>query len=66
MQDLGELLEDRVAGLVAVGVVHALEPIEIAHDAGERLVQPARVLEHLLQPLLEVPAIVEPSEGVGL
>ena len=66
LENLGELLEDRVAGLVAVGVVHALEPIEIAHDACERLVQPARVLEHLPEAVLEVPAIVEPRQRVGL
>lgn len=61
-----ELLEHRVAGLVAVCVVHALEAIEIAHHAPERLVQSFRVLEHLAQPLLEVPSIVEAREGVCL
>ena len=65
-QDAGELLEHRVARLVSVRVIDALEAVEITHHAGERLVQPAGMLEHLAQPLLEVPPIVEAREGVRL
>jgi aconitase B len=65
-QDARELLEHCVAGLVAVRVVHTLESIEIDHHAGERLVQPLGVLEHLVDPLLEMPPIIEPREDVGL
>jgi hypothetical protein len=65
-QNAGELLQDRVAGLVAVGVIHTLETIEIAHHARERLLQPLRVLEHLDQSVLEVASVVETRQGIGL
>jgi hypothetical protein len=65
-EDLREIAKHDIAGLVAIGVVHALEAVEIAHHARKRLVQPFRMLEHLAQALLEVPSIVEPCEGVCL
>jgi hypothetical protein len=65
-QDLGELLQYRVARLVAMRVIHALEAIQITHHAGERLVESLGVLEHLLDSLLEAPPIVESREGIGL
>ena len=65
-QNTRELLEHRVARLVAIGVVHTLEAIEIAHHAGERLVQPLGVLEHLVDPLLEMPPVIEAGERVRL
>ena len=65
-QDPRELLEDRVARLMAVGVVHALEAVEIAHDAGKGLLEAARMLEHLVEPLLEMPPVVEARQRVGL
>ena len=61
-----KLLQYGIAGLVAVGVVHALEAIQVTHHAGERLVQALRVLEHLLDPFLEVAPVVEARERVGL
>ena len=61
-----ELLEHLVARLVPVGVVDALEVIQVAHHARERLAEPLGVLEHLLQPLVQVAAVVEPREPVGL
>src|SRR3569833_1708170 len=64
LENLRELLEDRVARLVAVGVIDTLEPVQVAHYEGERLIQPLGVLEHLLDALLEVPSIVEPREGI--
>lgn len=65
-ENLRELLENRVACLVAIGVVDTLEPVQIAHHDGERLVQSLGVLEHLLDALFEVPSIVEPREAIGL
>ncbi len=65
-QDARELFEDRVAGLVAVLVVHALEPVQVAHDAGERFGQAARVLEHLVEPLLQMAAVVDRRQRIGL
>jgi len=65
-QNLRELLENFVAGLVPVGVVHRLEAIEVAHHAGERLSKATCVGEHLAEPMLEVPAVVESRQGVGL
>lgn len=65
-EDARELLQDGVAGLMAILVIHTLEAVQIAHHARERLVQPTCVLEHLVQPLLEMPSIVEPSEGIRL
>ena len=52
LEDRRQLLQHRVAGLVPVRVVHALEVVQVAHHAGERLGEPLRVLEHLLEPLL--------------
>jgi len=65
-QDLRKLLEDLVAGLVAVRVVHGLEAIQVAHDAGEGLTEAARVREHLAESMLEVPPVVESRQRVGL
>lgn len=65
-QDACKLLEHGVARLVAVLVVHTLEAVDVAHHAGERLAQPRGVLEHFTQPLLEMPSIVEPREGIRL
>lgn len=65
-EDVGELPEDLVAGRVAVGVVHRLEPIEVADHTCHRLFESARVREHLLEAALESAAIVETSQRVGL
>lgn len=40
VQNLRKLLEHIVAGLVTVGVVHALEAVDVAHHDREWLVQP--------------------------
>jgi len=48
-QDIRELAKDRVTGLVAVGVVDALELVEIAHDARQRLAEARGVGEHVVQ-----------------
>jgi len=65
-QDARELLQHCVTRLMAVGIVDALEAIEIAHHAGERLVEPLGVLEHLLETFFQISPVVEPREHVGL
>ena len=57
-QDLGELAQHLITSLMPVRVVDTLEHVEIAHDARERLIEAERVLERLVQPFLEAPAVV--------
>src|SRR5690349_23325667 len=52
-QNLREFLEHRVARLMPVLVVHALELVDVAHDDSDGLVQPDRVLPHLVEAVLE-------------
>ena len=65
-QDAGELLQYHIAHLMAVGVVHALEAIQITHHHCQRLLEPPRVTEHFLQTLLQVTPIVESRQRIGL
>src|SRR4051812_28226967 len=60
LQDVGELFQHFVTGLVTVSVVDAFELVQVAHDERERLAQPLRVREHLVDALVEVATIVEP------
>ena len=53
LEDLRDRLQDRVAGLVAVLVVHSLELVDIAHHHGHRLVQANGVAPLLFEPFLE-------------
>src|SRR5207248_2037247 len=64
LEQLRELREHDVANLVTVLVVHPLEVIDVEHDEGERLVQASRVLEHLIEALIQMAAIVESRERV--
>src|SRR5689334_13385580 len=66
LEDRRQLLEHLVARLVAVGVVDALEVVQVAHDAREWLIEPLGVMEHLLQPVVQVAPVVEPREAVRL
>jgi hypothetical protein len=66
LEDLRQPLQHRVTGLVAVGVVDALEPVEVDHHAGDGLVQALAMLPHLAQALLDVPTVVQPCQPVGL
>jgi hypothetical protein len=66
LEDMGELFEDGIPGLVAVRVVDALEAVEIHHHARDLLVQSLPMLPHLPQPLLDVAAVVEPGQSVRL
>ena len=43
-----------------------LELVQVHHDAGERLCEPLRVLEHLFQPRLDMTAILQSREAVRL
>jgi hypothetical protein len=65
-EDVGDLPQHGVAGLVAVRVVDALEVVDVGHDDGERLVEARGVLERLGEPLLDVPPVVDAGEPVGL
>src|SRR6478672_1724510 len=64
LQNLRETLEDLIAGLMPVSVVHFLEMIDVAHHARYRLVQPVRMLEHLVQLRLERATIIDFGEPV--
>ena len=64
-QDLGELAQYLIAGLMPVGVVDTLEHVEIAHDARERLAQAERVLKGLVEAFFEAAPVVDAREGVG-
>ena len=65
-KDPGQLLEHGVAGLMAKGIIDALEPVEIAHHTGEWLIQTLGVLEHLIYAFLEMPSIIESGQHVSL
>ena len=65
-QNVGKLLEHFVAGLMPVRVVHALELVEIAHHEREGLLQALRMREHLVDAFVEVAAVVQAGERVGL
>ncbi len=65
MEDLSDRAQDSVAGLVAMGVVHVLEVVQIEEDERERVADAVRAapLEHEL--LVEHPAVGEAGEAVG-
>src|SRR6476619_4660871 len=52
-QDARELFQNRVAGLMAVGVVHTLEAIQITEHHRDRLLEPSRMTKRFLQALLQ-------------
>ena len=66
LQDSGELSQYHIARLMAVGVVHTLEAIQITQHHRERFVQPSRVFEHLIEALLQVAPVVESRKRVRL
>ena len=45
-------------------VVHALEAIQVAHDARQRLLEPLGVREHLVHLLLDEPPVLESGQAV--
>jgi hypothetical protein len=61
-QDVGERLEDLIAGLVAVVVVHLLEVVEVGEDrAGSRRSAPPEILPERLLEVAAVRGPVSPS-----
>ncbi len=63
-QQLRELAQDGVTRLVTVRIVDALEAIQIAHHAGKWLLETARMLECLIEPLFQTPAVVDSRQPV--
>jgi len=61
-QDTGELLQYRIARLMAVGVVHTLEAIQITHHHRDRLLEPPRVTKRFFEALLQIAPVVEPRQ----
>src|SRR5579864_6976864 len=59
-----ELAQDRVARIVAVGVVKLLEVVEIEHEDAERLLGPHGAADFSIQRLFEIAAVVESGERV--
>src|SRR6185369_13346515 len=63
LQELRELLEHGVAGLVPVVVVYALELVDVADDQGDGLVKPHRMLPHLVQMQLQGSTVFDLRES---
>src|SRR6266513_3922231 len=59
LQELRELLEHGVAGLVAVVVVYALELVDVAHDERDRLVETDGMLPHVVETILQRASVVD-------
>ena len=58
-EDLGDALQHRVAGEVAVGVVDVAQQVEVGHDQRQRPVEPLRAAELLGQRRGEVAGVEE-------
>jgi len=65
LQEVRELLEHGVAGLVAVVVVYALELVDVAHDKRDGLVEPHRMQPHLMQTLVQGAPVLDLGQSVG-
>ena len=65
LDDVRDLAQHGVAGAVAVGVVVALEVVEVAEEHAERPLQLARAVQLLAQALVQVAVVVEAGERVG-
>ena len=63
---VGHALEHGVAGGVPVGVVHALEAVEVADDQAERLVGAAGALELEVEHVLEAAPVEQAGERVAV
>jgi hypothetical protein len=63
---VGHAPEDGIAGGVPVGVVHALEAVEVADDQAEWLVGAAGALELEVEDLLEAAAVEQVGERVAV
>src|SRR6266550_2749302 len=65
LQELRELLEHRVTGLVPVVVVYSLELVDIADDEGDWLVKPHRMLPHLVQMQFQGAPVFDLGKAIG-
>src|SRR5450756_350973 len=65
LQELRDLLEHGVSGLVAELVVYALELVDVAHDERDGLVEPQRMLPHLMQAVFQTAPVVDVRKAVG-
>ena len=63
-QERCELLQHRIPGVMSVFVVHALEAIQVAHDAGQRFLEPLGVREHLVHLLLDEPPVLQARQAI--
>jgi hypothetical protein len=59
-----DILEDEVAGVVAEGVVHQLEAVEVEEEHGDVALLAARGHDRLRQAVLHEPAVGQPGERV--
>ena len=66
VQESDRLAEDVVSGLVAVGVVVALEVVDIEEEDRDRPAQRRRVLEERVRESFEVATILRTGQGVGV
>jgi hypothetical protein len=57
-------LQDHVAGLMAIGVIHPFEVIDITEDQGKRTTVSDCPLQLLRQVFVEIASIVRAREGV--
>lgn len=64
-QDVREPLEHGVPRLVPVVVVYALELVDIAHHQRDGLVEPHRMLPHLVQALVEGASVLDLGKSIG-
>ena len=58
--------EERIAGVVAVRIVHLLEAVEIDEHHGKLAVSPPRALHRLLERGAEARAVGEPGERIAV
>ena len=63
-QPIGEALEHEIADVVAIGVVDALEMVDVENHQRQRRAAHARVLDHRREMALEEAAIVEAGQRV--
>ena len=64
MQLTGKALEHEIADVMTIGVVHALEMVDVENHHGQRRASLTRVFDHRRQAAFKRAAIVEPSQRV--
>src|SRR2546422_3203289 len=62
-QQMGHVAQDLVAAGMAVAVVDLLEMVDVAHDAGQRLVAAPGEGKFGREPLIEIRTIPEPGKA---